>query len=109
MSNIKNDDELTLTDIRKANVDRDKEIGSHLDRWNEFECFAILAEEVGEVANAINNINKKDKKDVDLPSELADVLLSVDLLAHICGVDLDEAVRETFNRKSDKWGCNTKL
>lgn len=75
-----------------------------------------LAGEVGEACNELKKIErhnlglpggKEDK--TGLTEELADVIICVDLLAMSMGIDLGEAVRDKFNKTSDKYGLTTKL
>ena len=44
-----------------------------------------------------------------LRDEIADTFIYLDLLAQSQGIDLGEAVRNKFNRTSDKLGCDIKL
>jgi NTP pyrophosphatase (non-canonical NTP hydrolase) len=44
-----------------------------------------------------------------LADELADVVIAADLLAMACGIDLEEATREKFNRDTDRLGLQTKI
>ena len=44
-----------------------------------------------------------------LAQELADVLITTDLIAAEYGIDLDQAVRDKFNADSEKMGLSTRL
>lgn len=65
----------------------------------------LLTEEVGELARIIarvygDQIAKQGDLDKHLPEELADVLWVVICLANQCGVNLDEALRKSIEKKS---------
>lgn len=73
--------------------------------FNELTNMAILTEEVGEVARLISRKYgeqsfKDSDKDRDLGNELADVLWVLICLANQTGVDLTEALKQNFEKKS---------
>lgn len=75
-----------------------------------------LAGEVGELANCIKKLERKKAGMVgsrtsieEIEDEIADVVISADLLAKELDIDLEEAVRRKFNKTSDKYGFNIKL
>ena len=81
--------------------------------WNRAEWFEAVVGELGEYAN-----NSKKARRGDLTSEefqreaareLADVVIYLDLLAFRLGINLGEAVMETFNRKSQQVGSTIRL
>ena len=57
--------------------------------------FLWFMEEVGELANALQRSEVSDEG-VDLAGEFADVLGWLTTLANIRGIDLTEAIRETY-------------
>lgn len=66
---------------------------------------ALLTEEVGELARVIarkygEQIAKPGDLDKDLSEELADVLWVTICLANQCGVNLEDALRESIDKKS---------
>jgi NTP pyrophosphatase (non-canonical NTP hydrolase) len=114
---------LTFEDLRQANLKRlplfknrhgkkahSKDDGSDwpLDAWSN-----ALAGEVGEAANIIKKMRRGDLDAMNdkslLADELADVAIYLDLLAFRADINLAEAVRKKFNRKSDEVGCDVKL
>lgn len=75
-----------------------------------------LCGETGELANAIKKylrfkmgipggVNNLD----NIREEIADVVICADLLAESLGINLGDAVRDKFNRTSEKHNFNTKL
>lgn len=102
--------------LREANVARQKEwdVGGKTNdlayRGNE------LAGEVGEACNVVKKIERErrglrgSRATLDqLIEELADVVICVDLLALVEGIDLEEAVRNKFNKTSEKVGLQTRM
>ena len=73
--------------------------------FNELTNFAILAEEVGEVARIMareygeQSEKKKDSQKV-LADELADVLFVLICIANQTGIDLTEAFARTIKKKT---------
>ena len=75
--------------------------------FSELTNLAILTEEVGEVARLMSRIygdqSFKDKdRQKELPDELADVLWVVICIANQTGIDLTEALRKNFEKKSKR-------
>lgn len=78
-----------------------------------------LTGEVGELANKIKKVERQQfgfrggvsiqEAWQDIVDELADVAICVDLLGMKLGVDLATAVREKFNKTSDKYDLSVKL
>ena len=114
------DESMTLTDIRWINNQRNHYIhareGVPVDSWTLSDWATAMAGECGEACNVVKkikrlrdgiNINakqdgKEEKLFRDLGWELADTLLYIDLLATAAGVDLEKAVIEKFNKKSEE-------
>ena len=73
--------------------------------FNELTNMAILTEEVGEVARIIarkygEQSEKESDKGKELSEELADVLFVVICLANQTGVNLEEALKVSLDKKS---------
>lgn len=73
--------------------------------FSELTNTAILTEEVGEVARIMarkygDQSFKESDKDVDLADEMADVLWVLICLANQTGIDLTEALKKNFEKKS---------
>lgn len=108
-------DRLSFVELREANRDRHVEwwkgtTPSIAFRGNE------VAGEVGEMCNVVKKLERErlgmrgsraTKK--DLAEELADVLITVDLLAMDEGIDLAAAVVAKFNATSEKYGLKRRL
>lgn len=112
---------LNLKKLREINVARSN-------RWHEDEAWNVsdwavaFAGEAGEACNAVkklrrletfvrrapNDLNRKEaiKK---IAQEVADTVLYADLLLAHLGVDLSQALIETFNRKSEDMGFPERL
>ena len=104
-----------------------KELQETVDRWinehgvryfNELTNTAMLMEEVGEVARIMarrygEQSEKESDKNKDLGDELADVLFVLVCLANQTGIDLEEAIRKNFQKKtirdSERHKNNNKL
>lgn len=72
-----------------------------------------LAGEVGEACNIIKKLARERlglkgsrATKEQLADELADIVICTDLIAMDMGIDLDKAVREKFNRTSEKLGLS---
>lgn len=66
---------------------------------------AILVEEVGELARLFARTYgeqsfKDSDKQKEIPGEMADVLFVVLCLANQCGVDLEQALRDSIEKKT---------
>ena len=73
--------------------------------FNELTNMAILTEEVGEVARIISRkygeqSEKESDKGKALSEELADVFFVLICLANQTGVDLDQALKKSLDKKS---------
>lgn len=93
-----------------------KEAQQHVDDWikkfgvryfSELTNMAMLTEEVGEVARIIarrygDQSFKKSDKNKKLKEELADVLFVLICLANQTNIDLEEALKENFNKKTKR-------
>lgn len=103
------------TTLREANWQRQQE----WDPENQISLSYRGNELAGEVGEACNLIKKLERERLGikgsrttkeaLAEELADVIISADLIAMHEGIDLDEAVRKKFNATSEKYGLKTRL
>lgn len=106
---------ISLDDLRLANRLRQTE----WDVANKITVEYSAIEFVGEVGELLNAIKKMIREKLELrgsrsnigevEDEMADVLITLDLLAMRMGVDLTEALRCKFNATSYKLGLRTKL
>ena len=93
-----------------------KEAQEKVDEWiktigvryfNELTNMAILTEEVGEVARIISRkfgeqSEKSSDGNLDLADELADVLFVVICLANQTGINLEKALINNINKKTNR-------
>lgn len=88
--------------------------------WTTLEIAGELAGEVGELANVCKKLRRSEMgvpgnklTDAELRErargEIADVLIVLMLTASKLGIDLHDAVVETFNRKSEQMGFPERL
>lgn len=77
--------------------------------FDEMTNTAMLMEEVGEVARIMarrygEQSEKESDKNKDLGDELADVMFVLVCLANQTGIDLEEAIRKNFEKKTMRDG-----
>lgn len=106
----------TFTNLRDANITRDKEWNTGAERLSLTFRATELAGEVGEACNVVKKLERErlgiaGSRDTieHLAEELADILICADLLAMDAGIDLQAAVAAKFNATSEKVGLRTKL
>lgn len=75
-----------------------------------------VGSEAGEVLGAVHKYLRLkngiggDKKDIqDIADEMGDVLITLDLLADMLGIDLAEAAAGKFDKTSVKYGLKTRF
>lgn len=106
---------MNYKDLREANIARNKE-------WAKGQTMSLsfrgneLAGEVGEACNILKKLERERMGIAgsrasmsDLVEELADVIICVDLIGMSLGLDLVEAVRNKFNKTSEKVGLETRM
>jgi NTP pyrophosphatase (non-canonical NTP hydrolase) len=93
-----------------------KELQDKTDAWikeygvryfNELTNMTILVEEVGEMARIMSRrygeqSEKESDKGKDLGDEMADVIFVLTCIANQTGVDLEEAIRKNFEKKTKR-------
>jgi len=93
-----------------------KELQAKTDAWikeygvryfNELTNMTILVEEVGEMARIMSRrygeqSEKESDKGKDLGDEMADVIFVLTCIANQTGVDLEEAIRKNFEKKTKR-------
>lgn len=97
--------QLGLTDAQQLVDNWIKEHGVRY--FNELTNMAILTEEVGEVARIIarrygEQSEKESDKNKDLGDEMADVLFVLLCLANQTGVNLEAALKNNLNKKTNR-------
>ena len=99
---------MTGMTIQQAQQKIDAWIKTHGVRYfNELTNMAILTEEVGEVARIISRrygeqSEKESDKNKKLDEELADVLFVLMCIANQTGIDLDKALEENLQKKTNR-------
>src|SRR5260221_2364335 len=94
--------------IQEAQPQVDQWIKTHGVRYfNELTNMTILTEEVGELASVMarrygEQSEKESDKNKDLGDEMADVLWVLICLANQTGVDLTEAFKKNFEKKTNR-------
>lgn len=75
-----------------------------------------LAGELGEACNIIKKLERERlgiigsrSTTAELAEELADIIICVDLIAMGYGINLDIAIRDKFNKTSEKVGLRTRI
>jgi NTP pyrophosphatase (non-canonical NTP hydrolase) len=116
-------DGLTFNTLRGANVARlpefknnkgevahEKADGSN---WTLNDWFTAVTGELGEAGNILKKVKRGDLTLEEarplLKQEFADVIIYMDLLSMRAGINLGEAVMETFNVKSEKVGSRVRV
>ena len=109
---------MEFCDFSEINRDRCESplgFGHTLASWSMSDWFTATMGELGEAANVAKKLNRvrdgvpgnvetADELRRELERELADTFIYLDLLAQSAGINLADAVRDTFNAKSDAIG-----
>lgn len=81
--------------------------------WTPNDWLTAVTGELGELANVLKKVKRGDLTLEEalpkLKQESADVIIYMDLLAQCCGIDLGDAIIETFNAKSVQVGSRVRL
>lgn len=96
---------MEIKDAQKQVDDWIKEYGVRY--FDEMTNTAILMEEVGEVARIMSRrygeqSEKESDKGKDLGDEMADVMFVLICLANQTGIDLEEAMKKNFEKKTKR-------
>lgn len=114
---------LDLAALRPVNVQRAKEGFKCYDNQPLTYWTTALAGEVGELCNMIKKMQRVEKGGMDggssysakditkemLKEEIGGIAIYLDLLASLMDISLEEAIIDTFNSKSDKYGFYQKI
>lgn len=109
---------LDLSTFRPLNVQRAKDGFKCYDNQPLTYWTTALAGEVGELCNMIKKLQRVEKGGVDggssytakdinkemLKEEIGGIAIYLDLMASLLDIDLEEAIIDTFNSKSKKYG-----
>jgi NTP pyrophosphatase (non-canonical NTP hydrolase) len=104
-----------LTELRKVNNARNQ-VWANGTKSDPLFHAVELGGEVGELLNEVKKLHRETvgwrgstTTMQKLSEEIGDVLICLDKLAAIYGIDLAEATRQKFNATSDKYGFPHKL
>ena len=101
---------LTFEELSAANLARQELYFHPLNAWNYTDWACAAAGELGEACNLIKKWRRGEDVSIDeIAKEIADTVIYLDLLSQRLGIDLGEAVREKFNRVSDRVGAPIKF
>jgi NTP pyrophosphatase (non-canonical NTP hydrolase) len=116
--------EVTFNDLRQANETRCEGAFHAINDWSPADWAVAMAGECGEACNLIKKLRRRTGPTMEtgkantpevqelLPSiaaELADTVIYIDLLAIRLGIDLGDAVRDKFNKVSERVGSSIRL
>lgn len=110
--------QLDLAALRPLNVQRAREGFKCYDNQPLTYWTTALAGEVGELCNMIKKMQRVEKGGIDggssytakdinkemLKEEIGGIAIYLDLLASLLDINLEEAIIDTFNSKSEKYG-----
>lgn len=104
-----------LTTLRHANRSRQAEWPGNEKADTAFRAIEV-AGEFGEVAEAVKKFLRGERgikgstaSKQDVADEMADAIISLDLLADEMGIDLTDAIARKFNMTSEKYGLETRI
>lgn len=110
---------LTFQELRTANVDRcEKWHPQGLKSWSPSDWLTAVTGELGELASLLKMRNRErdglqgnkfSPTDQQIADELADVVMYLDLLSEVLGVDLGAAVVKKFNEVSEREGFPARI
>lgn len=101
-----------LKQLQAANKKRCIEFGKGLpiEGWTPTDWACALAGETGELCNIIKKLHRGDQVNIeDIADEAGDIVTYLDLLCQRLGVDLQTAIVNKFNKKSDQIGSAIKI
>lgn len=88
-----------------------------LEEWTPSDWACAMAGEAGEVCNAVKKLNRIDRgiqqakgpktreeAIAEIAKEIGDTFIYLDLLAQRLGIDIAQAIADTFNRVSEREG-----
>jgi NTP pyrophosphatase (non-canonical NTP hydrolase) len=104
----------------RARCESPEGFGHALDSWSLSDWFTATMGELGEAANNAKKLNRvrdgikgntvaEAELRAKLRNEIADTFIYLDLLAQSAGINLEDAVRDTFDAKSAEIGYGKRL
>ena len=114
---------LRLADLAKANRDRCHEVYHPIDAWTPTDWACAMGGECGEALNLVKKLRRRfahfhapqfhcqEVQDLvaAIGREVADTVITADLLCQRLGISLEDAIREKFNATSEEVGSDIRL
>lgn len=105
-----------LQKLRRLNIERQKEWDPNNKATLSFRGLEF-AGEAGELASKIKKLARKTEFDLvgsdydmaDIEEEVGDVLITLDLVCQMMGIDIEKVTIDKFDKTSDKVGMSTKF
>ena len=106
-----------LRQVKAANRIRCSQFGKHtnIEDWSLTDWGCATAGEVGELCNVLKKIHRGDftveeaNEQELIADEVADVVIYLDMLCQKAGIDLETAIVNKFNKKSEQIGSELKI
>jgi NTP pyrophosphatase (non-canonical NTP hydrolase) len=88
---------MTLEELQRS---VDEWIQAHGGYWDTFQILARLTEELGEIASALQRLEglRPRKTDVDLGSEVGDLLFTLAAFANLNGLQLEHCFQQVLDK-----------
>lgn len=114
---------MNFKDVSEVNKDRALEWHKGgLEEWGVADWSNAMAGEAGEVCNAVKKLRRietgtqqangprtREEAVAEIAKEIGDTYLYLDLLAQRLGINIEDAIRDTFNRVSEREGFSHRL
>ena len=104
----------TLKRLREANHERANEAFFPVTTWSPMQWGCAVAGEAGELCNLLKKYERNrvpgDSQNVGpIAEEVADVVIYLDLLCQLLGIDMEQAIADKFDKTSAKIGSSVKF
>lgn len=114
---------MNFQEVSKVNKERcSRWHGNDSEPWTAADWSNAMNGEAGEVANAVKKLRRLQTRVAsnnnpgslaeilaEIKKEIGDTYLYLDLLAQHLGIDMESAIRDTFNRVSEREGFPERL
>ena len=116
---------LTFAQVSQVNLERAREWHKGgLEEWSVSDWAVAMAGEAGEVCDAIKKLRRIECRVISenasqphtievakraIAQEIGDTFIYLDLLAQRLGINIEDAIRDTFNRVSEREGFDYRL
>ncbi len=103
----------TLKRLRDANAERAGEAYFPVTSWSPMQWGCAIAGEAGELCNLLKKYERQrpgDSRATDpIAEEVADVVIYLDLLCQLLGIDMEQAIADKFDKTSVKIGSKVRF